>query len=94
MGVVVVYNLPSSLNTNLIDATGAFSISMWINANDISTVQYLFCILISDSADNNVDFLLILKWSLGVGKIVEDNLLIQVILLFSINNTIGNILVS
>jgi hypothetical protein len=36
-------NLPSSLNTSVIDATGAFSISMWINANDISTIQYLFC---------------------------------------------------
>jgi len=58
-------NLPSSLNTNVIDATGAFSISMWINANDISTVQYLFC----SNTSNNVD-LGINSNGQGVGKIV------------------------
>jgi hypothetical protein len=58
-------NLPSSLNTSVIDATGAFSISMWINANDISTIQYLF----SASTANNID-LGINSNSQGVGKIV------------------------
>jgi len=58
-------NLPSSLNTSVIDATGAFSISMWINANDISTIQYLFC----SNTSNNVD-LGINTNSQGVGKIV------------------------
>jgi len=58
-------NLPSSLNTNVIDATGAFSISMWINANDLSTIQYLFC----SNTSNNVD-LGINTNSQGVGKIV------------------------
>jgi hypothetical protein len=58
-------NLPSSLNTSVIDATGAFSISMWINANDISTIQYLFCA----STANNID-LGINSNNLGVGKIV------------------------
>jgi hypothetical protein len=58
-------NLPSSLNTSVIDATGAFSISMWINANDISTIQYLFC----SNNSNNVD-LGINTNNQGVGKIV------------------------
>jgi len=58
-------NLPSSLNANVIDATGAFSISMWINANDISTIQYLFCA----NTTNNID-LGINSDSQGVGKIV------------------------
>ena len=58
-------NLPSSLNTSVIDATGAFSISMWINANDISTNQYLFC----PNNSNNVD-LGINTNDRGVGKIV------------------------
>ena len=58
-------NLPSSLNTSVIDSTGAFSISMWINANDISTIQYLFC----SNPSNNVD-LGINTNDQGVGKIV------------------------
>jgi hypothetical protein len=58
-------NLPSSLNTSVIDATGAFSISMWINANDISTIQYLFC----SNTVNNVE-IGINSNSQGVGKIV------------------------
>ena len=58
-------NLPSSLNTSVIDATGAFSISMWINANDISTIQYLFC---SNTA-NNVDIGINAN-NQGAGKIV------------------------
>ena len=58
-------NLPSSLNTSVIDATGAFSISMWINANDVNTIQYLFC----SNNSNNVD-LGINSNGQGVGKIV------------------------
>ncbi len=58
-------NFPSSLNTNVIDATGAFSISMWINANDINTIQYLF----AANTTNNID-LGINSDNQGVGKIV------------------------
>ena len=57
-------NLPSSLNTNVINPTGAFSISMWINANDISTIQYLFAANISDNIDLGINT------GQGAGKIV------------------------
>ena len=58
-------NLPSSLNTSVIDATGAFSISMWINANDISTIQYLFAAGIANNIDLGIN-----TNNLGTGKIV------------------------
>ena len=58
-------NLPSSLNTNVIDATGAFSISMWINANDISTIQYLFAANVVSNIDLGIN-----SNSSGAGKIV------------------------
>ena len=48
-------NLPSSLNTSVIDATGAFSISMWINANDISTIQYLFAANVASNIDLGIN---------------------------------------
>ena len=57
-------NLPSSLNTNVINPTGAFSISMWINANNISTIQYLFAANISDNIDLGINT------GQGAGKIV------------------------
>ena len=58
-------NLPSSLNTSVIDATGAFSISMWINANDLSTIQYLFAAGIANNIDLGIN-----TNNLGTGKIV------------------------
>jgi hypothetical protein len=58
-------NLPSSLNTNVIDATGAFSISMWINANDISTEQYLFAANVSNNVDIGIN-----SNNQGAGKVV------------------------
>ena len=57
--------LPSSLNTNVIDATGAFSISMWINTNSLSAIQYLFCASVSNNIDVSIN-----GNNQGVGKII------------------------
>ena len=57
--------LPSSLNTNVINATGAFSISMWINTNSLSAIQYLFCANTSSNIDLSIN-----GNNQGVGKII------------------------
>ena len=58
-------NLPTSFNTDIIDATGAFTLSMWIKMNDITAVQYLFASNISNNVDLGVN-----SNALGAGKVI------------------------